>query len=213
MRQENKLYSYIMTSDSGFAPNPFHSICTLAACKPKIRRLAKKGDWILGFSGKLLRVYNERNSRPLGEGKLVYAMIVEKVLSWSDYWKYYPEKRPRHGLIEERGDNIYYLGKDGEWCRTSIAYHKYEKQMLTDLGIKNRKEEPLTYVLLSSKFYYFGRKAITIPSTLSYIIPKPGTRQHKPLGEKEAKEFKRWIESNYTVGIYGDPCDFRQKIY
>jgi len=211
MRRENKLYSYIMTSDSGFAPNPFHGICTLATCKPETRRLAKKGDWILGFSGKSLKVYNGRNSRPLGEGKLVYAMIVEKVLSWWDYWEYYPEKRPRHGLIEERGDNIYYRGKDGEWCRTSIAYHKSEKQMLKDLGVKNRKEKPSTCILLSSKFYYFGRKAITILSSLSYIIPKPGTRKHKPFGEKEAKEFERWIKSNYAVGIYGDPCDFRQK--
>ena len=27
-----------MTSDSGFAPNPFHGACTLACCKPKIRK-------------------------------------------------------------------------------------------------------------------------------------------------------------------------------
>ena len=111
----------------------------------------------------------------------------------------------------ERGDNIYYRGKDGEWYRTSIAYHKSEEQMLRDLGVKNRKEEPSTYVLLSSKFYYFGRKAITIPSSLNYIIPRSGTRKHKPFGERETREFERWIESNYTVGIYGDPCDFRQK--
>ena len=83
---------------------------------------------------------------------MVYAMIVEKVLCWSDYREHYPEKGPRHGLIEERGDNIYYLGKNSEWCRTSIAYHKSEKQMFTDLGVKNREEKPSTCVLLSSKF-------------------------------------------------------------
>ena len=48
--------------------------------------------------------------------------------------------------------------------------------------------------------------------SLSYIIPKkPGMRKPESLGEKEAKEFERRIESNYTVGIYGYPCDFRQK--
>jgi len=74
MRRENKLYSYIMTSDSGFAPNPFHDICTLATCKPETRRLAKKGDWILGFSGKSLKVYNGRNSsRNKFLGRRVYA--------------------------------------------------------------------------------------------------------------------------------------------
>ena len=32
------VYEYVMTSDSGFAPNPFHGTCTLACCKPKIRK-------------------------------------------------------------------------------------------------------------------------------------------------------------------------------
>jgi len=34
----DRLYLYTMTYDSGFAPNPFHGICTLACCKPGIRR-------------------------------------------------------------------------------------------------------------------------------------------------------------------------------
>ncbi|WP_198140678.1 Nmad2 family putative nucleotide modification protein [Polaromonas naphthalenivorans] len=29
---------YLMTHDSGFAPNPFHGTLTLATCKPGIRR-------------------------------------------------------------------------------------------------------------------------------------------------------------------------------
>ena len=32
------VYEYVMTSDSGFAPNPFYGACTLACCKPKIRK-------------------------------------------------------------------------------------------------------------------------------------------------------------------------------
>jgi len=78
------------------------------------------------------------------------------------------------------------------------------------LGIKNTKK-PSMHVLLPSIFYYFGRNAIILPSRLSHIIPEPGTRPHKRFSEKEAREFERWIKSNYTVGIHGDPCDFRQK--
>ena len=33
-----KGYSYIITRDYGFAPNPFGGVCTLATCKPKIRK-------------------------------------------------------------------------------------------------------------------------------------------------------------------------------
>ena len=32
------IYEYVMTDDTGFAPNPFYGICTLACCKPVIRR-------------------------------------------------------------------------------------------------------------------------------------------------------------------------------
>ena len=32
------LFSYVVATDSGFAPNPFFGLCTLACCKPAIRR-------------------------------------------------------------------------------------------------------------------------------------------------------------------------------
>ncbi len=47
-----RLVSYILTSDTGFAPNPFFRYCTLACCKPQIRRSAEPGDWIVGISRK-----------------------------------------------------------------------------------------------------------------------------------------------------------------
>ena len=36
------LYSYTVAADTGFAPNPFHGFCTLACCKPGIRRTAQE---------------------------------------------------------------------------------------------------------------------------------------------------------------------------
>lgn len=43
-----KIFSYVVSRDFGFAPNPFFNFCTLATCKPKIRKDAKIGDWIIG---------------------------------------------------------------------------------------------------------------------------------------------------------------------
>ena len=37
------LYSYVITRDYGFAPNPFWNICSLATCKPQIRERALIG--------------------------------------------------------------------------------------------------------------------------------------------------------------------------
>ena len=50
-----KLYSYVVARDFGFAPNPFYGFCTLGTCKPKIRRSAKVGDWIVGTGSKTRR--------------------------------------------------------------------------------------------------------------------------------------------------------------
>lgn len=44
------LYSYIMTCDTGFAPNPFNNICTLACCKSSMR---------LSITNKILQNYKK----------------------------------------------------------------------------------------------------------------------------------------------------------
>lgn len=47
---EPRLYSYKMTNDSGFAPNPFWGILTPVTRKASTRRSKKVGDWIAGFT-------------------------------------------------------------------------------------------------------------------------------------------------------------------
>ena len=42
------LFSYVLRYDDGAAPNPFWGTCTLAICKPAIRRKANLGDWVVG---------------------------------------------------------------------------------------------------------------------------------------------------------------------
>ncbi len=46
------IYSYVLRYDDGVAPNPFFGFCTLAVCKPVIRRKAQVGDWIIGTGSK-----------------------------------------------------------------------------------------------------------------------------------------------------------------
>src|SRR5712692_10528871 len=47
-----KLYSYVVARDYGFAPNPFFGFCTLATCKPEIRKAAAIDDWVIGTGSK-----------------------------------------------------------------------------------------------------------------------------------------------------------------
>jgi len=44
------IWSYVVDKDTGFAP--FWGCCTLACCKPDIRKGAQKGDWVVGLSSK-----------------------------------------------------------------------------------------------------------------------------------------------------------------
>ena len=82
-----RLLSYVVAHDYGFAPNPFYGMCTLATCKPRIRRAAAIGDWIVGTGSK-------ENGR---QGYLVYVMQVTKALTFNHYWT--DSQFRRKGLI------------------------------------------------------------------------------------------------------------------
>jgi len=73
-----RLFSYVLRYDTGSAPNPFLGMCTLAICKPRIRRVAEPGDWVAGVGSVNVR------GRDLS-GHLVYAMKVEESISLADY--------------------------------------------------------------------------------------------------------------------------------
>ena len=72
-----KMYSYVVARDYGFAPNPFHGFCTLATCKPEIRRTAHVGDWIVGTGSK-------KKGR---DAHVVYAMRVTEKMTFNAYWR------------------------------------------------------------------------------------------------------------------------------
>ena len=72
-----RIYRYIVRSDRGTAPNPYGGFCTLAICKPAIRRTARPDDWIIGF--------RSRRS-DLAAGSVVYVAQVAESLSFAEYW-------------------------------------------------------------------------------------------------------------------------------
>jgi hypothetical protein len=117
--QIGSLYSYVVRSDSGFAPNPYGEYCTLACCKPQIRRHASVGDWIVGSGSK----------RTVGNEKMVYAMKITGKLAFDECANdpRFHYKIPSRGIIQERGDNIYFKNRDGAW-KQRPSFHT-EKQM------------------------------------------------------------------------------------
>ncbi len=113
-----KLYSYIIIHDSGFAPNPFWGFCTLACCKPSIRRTAGKGDWVVGISS------HARGNR------IVYAMeVTERPLSFEEYFAdpRFRQRIPnlnRKDIVYRCGDNIYRPVGRGRFEQVPNPFHK-----------------------------------------------------------------------------------------
>ena len=138
-----RLYSYVVTWDGGFAPNPFYGFCTLATCKPQIRKTACPGDWILGTVSK--------SQSP--EPRLIYAMRVTETLSYNEYWRdaRFRAKRPDVGAA--CGDNMYRRNADGPWHQAPGCHGPEDV----------RRDTQTDRVLVSDDFIYWGSAAPFLP--------------------------------------------------
>ena len=195
-KSKPRLFTYIVRVDDGAAPNPFHGMCTLAICKPRIRSVAKVGDWVAGVGGMYAASGNLSK-------KLIYAMRVEEVVTLQDYdtraQKEWPHRIPdvtSLDLATRLGDCIYY-DFGGIKPRQRLSVHG-KSNIDTDVGGKN--------VLISKEFYYFGSRAIPLPKKLHEICPvTQGHRSNK--NEPFVDSFVSWLRGQkYQPGqLYGWP--------
>lgn len=197
-----KLYSYVVARDFGFAPNPFYGICTLATCKPHIRRHAKVGDWILGTGAK-------KNGL---QGRVIYAMRVSEALTYNEYWSdaRFRPKRPnlRGSLKQAYGDNIYYQKVGGDWHQED-SHHSYENGR-PNLSNINRDTQT-SRVLIGEEFYYWGRNGPLIPDEFRNFDGHDicTCRGHKcKFPESMVTDFVEWLVAKDEPGFLGEPLEF-----
>jgi Nucleotide modification associated domain 2 len=205
-----KLYSYIVTHDTGFAPNPFYGFCTLACCKPEIRRVigrelnrAKEASdseqreyWIVGLS-----------PRDRGKGnKVIFFMRAEKAVTFDDYFKTksYSCKKPdvRSGrAIDRCGDNIYRpIGKN-KYGQLPSLHSKRPKERNWNEDVKRkRKDLSGKYVLISRHFSFFGSRPIDLPANLRELIVGRGSHCNF---SNEHRVHAKFLEFVHHAGIKG----------
>lgn len=184
-----KLSAYVVAVDTGFSPNPYGRRCTLACCKPAIRRNAEPGDIIVG-SGSIRRDLC---------GRLIYAMRVSEVLPLEAYWNRYPSKRPSmRTAISKRGDNIWHYA-DGAWRGVRGALHD-----------ETHRERDLrgTNALIAEDFFYFGREARIVP--MPYASMLATTQGHRNTYDVQLiTRFWKWLSRTAPrMGRIGQPTDF-----
>jgi len=193
------LYSYIIKHDGGFAPNPFFGCCTLACCKPGIRRKAGKGDWIIGLT-------------PRAHGnKVVYFMEVEESIGFDGYWggQRFEKKKPRLDAEEaaKQGDNIYKPSKTHSRgfrqlpsAHSKTRFGKSENEEAKERDLKGER------VLVSTNFVYFGSKPKKLPPKLKCLIVGRGYRCH--FSEEVRKDFLGFARKHKKKGVLAPPGDW-----
>ena len=201
-----KCYSYKMDHDFGFAPNPFWGVMTLATCKGRLRSSSNLeiGDWVIATGGRALHKYIEH---------LIFAMKVEEIITFDQYWgnPNFQCKKPifNGSVIQMYGDNVYHTNpQTGEVIQERCAHTvegknpKDTEQYGRDIRGKN--------VLISRNFYYFGANAPELPDEFKCMASTVRDIECYHVDEKTVKKFVDWLQSNYKVGIHGDPINWQE---
>lgn len=201
-----RIHSYVVRYDSGFAPNPFYGYCTLATCKPSIRRSASVGDWVVGSGS------NDRTVRR--GGHLVYAMRVTDTLTFDEYGvdpRFGPKKPFRNGSRKQScGDNIYFRNElEAHWQQRD-SFHSLPDGSLNPDHV--RRDTGVNRVLISDDFVYFGGEGPEFPDDLK-------DQQGRPLCKKGiglttfddpllVAGLEQWVRSLGATGYQGAPFEW-----
>lgn len=197
-----RLFSYVVARDYGFAPNPFYGGCTLATCKPTIRRVASVGDWIVGTGSSLM----DRN------GFLVYVMRVTETMTFNEYWDDVRFLRKRPNLRGSKkmafGDNIYFRNASGRWHQQD-SHHSYEDGSANAYNIQ--RDTKTNRILLSTDFAYWGGSGPEISRQFRNYdgFDICAKRNHKSrFPEALITEFISWFRDLNAEGFLGVPLDW-----
>jgi hypothetical protein len=192
----DRLFSYKLTHDTGFAPNPFRGVCTLATCKPRIRELKRVGDWIAGFTSSRL------NHDAPGRERLVYLMMVEEKIRFQDYHddRRFAVKIPTTGTgrcVDVVGDNIY-GERHGAVFQLPNPFHT-ERDLERDTEGK--------FVLVARTFAYFGSEPLEIPEVVRPAVPSGIAGHGVRTAGARASDFVRFVLGR-GVGVHAKPTSW-----
>lgn len=202
----SRIYSYVVRYDSGFAPNPFYGVCSLATCKPDIRKGAKINDWVVGSGS------NDQTIRR--GGHLVYAMRITEIVSFDEYAAdpRFANKKPfRRGSRKQScGDNVYFrAGPDAAWQQRD-SFHSQPDGTLNPDHVK--RDTGVNRVLLSSDFVYFGGSGPRFPTDLVDQNGRPVCKSGRGLTafneDPLLAKLEGWIDGLGVRGYQGPPFEW-----
>jgi hypothetical protein len=185
-----RLCTYIVTEDTGLAPNPFWGWCTLAVCTPNHQNDdLHEGDWIAGFLGA-----KRKHS-------FLYAMEIIEVLRMDKYYidPRFEKKKPNlRGDWKERcGDNFYEQEPDGTWTQHRNRFHLGPNYLERDTRFPK--------VFVAKRFWYLGRSCKQAPAKYAKLFGGRGIRCEHDAAL--VADFRKWVDSSFDIGIHENPND------
>lgn len=182
-----RIFRYVVRQDRGGSPNPYHGWCSLAVCKPQIRRSSRAGDWIVGL-------------RSRANDQVVCVMRVDEVLTLCDYWRDSRFRAKRPGGAGPP-DNFYRAGRGGALIRVENALHG------TDLAAQDIGGR---HALVSWHYWYFGDRSPELPTELVHLIHSgQGHSLHANRRGDDLETLRAWL-AHWPPGIHGRPIDAKQ---
>ncbi len=193
---------YVITRDYGFAPNPFPPYCTLATCKPKIRKNAEVGDYVVGIGS------GAKDSKL--KNKIIYIMKICEKITFEEYWKdkRFQYKKPvmNGSKMQMYGDNIYHIDESTGKIIQENSHHSLEDGTVNMLNLE--KDLSGKYVLISNKFWYWGGTGYDLPDIF---------KNHSEIGRGHIsiidgsliQEFECWLSTLGVEGYIYAPWHFR----
>ncbi len=188
-----RVFSYVVVHDTGFAPNPFHALLTLACCKPLIRRTASVGDTIVGLSSRSERV--------------VYAVQVAEIVGFEEYWAdpRYRSRRPTMDssrIVDRTGDNIY-EPVAGRYRQLPSFHSNPDGSENPDL---KRADLAGNHVLVGERFAYWGGSGPSLPEELAFLAVGRGHRSN--FVPEQVDAVARWF-TGLESGVLGAPAQWK----
>ncbi|MDP4025172.1 hypothetical protein Q8W71_21300 [Methylobacterium sp. NEAU 140] len=195
-----RLHSYVVDHDLGFAPNPFHRICTLAACKPRIRKHAQSGDYIVGTGSAAHNL----------AGRIIYWMRVDEIITFEEYWRdpRFFRKRPvlSGSRMQIYGDNIYSKRADGTFEQAD-SFHSEPGGVTSHSNLK-RDTAYTENVLIGREYAYWGGFGPNLPSELKDIAHGTQGHKNKSIQPEIVSDFISWVRGMPDRGFLGRPANW-----
>jgi len=199
-KNEVTIFTYTIEHDLGFAPNPFHRVCTLACCKPAIRKAAKEGDYIIGMGA----------VKPNLRGHISYWMRVNEILSFDQYWKDHRFRRKKPVMsgttFLRYGDNIYHRDGGEEFIQEN-SFHSLEDGA-PSLGDLKRDTARTEKVLIGHEFAYWGKSGLKLPEEMRcFAISGPGHWSN--FSADQVGLFFEWLAAHPERGFIDEPAHWQ----